>query len=82
MNKRWVYILSVLVLGQLIMACSEVNFTPETAGGAQSLSPDNPNIPNNPGTPPADSPRVTDVFYQRASDNQVDILVVLLQKLL
>jgi hypothetical protein len=59
------------------MACSEVNFTPETAGGAQSLSPDNPNIPNNPGTPPADSPRVTDVFYQRASDNQVDILVVI-----
>ncbi|MBK9039292.1 MAG: hypothetical protein IPL83_09060 [Bdellovibrionales bacterium] len=77
MNKRWVYILSVLALCQLIMACSEVNFTPETAGGAQSLSPDSPSIVDNPTPPPIDNPRVKDVFFQNASDNQVDILVLI-----
>lgn len=77
MNKRWVYILSVFTLCQLIMACSDVNFTPETAGGAQSLSPDNPSIPDSPSIPPVDNPRVKDVFFQNASDNQVDILVLI-----
>lgn len=77
MNKRWVYILSVLALCQMIMACSDVNFTPETAGGVQSLSPNNPDVPDNPSIPPVDNPRVKDVFFQRASDNQVDILVLI-----
>lgn len=77
MDKRSLYILSVLALCQLIMACSDVNFTPETAGGAQSFSPDDPSVPDDPRKPPVDNPRLKDVFFQNASDNQVDILVVI-----